>query len=199
MSDEHKKWTAEVVRTRTVIRDDAGELVCVLEGGAHLPPYADRVAALLAAANGLSEATARAEDAEQDSGLAYGFRVTGVCREVVSGRFASINAPLTATVEGDRLVIAIGIDNLAHASGMRMQEEAFERSEGESSVPEMTIVNNALWAKETAGTLLKEDEMGNSMLTRLLDKATENTLNSGSCAVVETECLSPCNGQEVKS
>lgn len=99
---------------------------------------------------------------------------------------ADSNSPLGAVVNAaGALEISIGESTLAFAASRWMEEEAFEKSEGESNVPEFIIADEARWADEVRRELMREDEMGVTLLTRMLDKAFAQVLHHGSCAVSE--------------
>lgn len=73
--------------------------------------------------------------------------------------------PLTYAVVGDRLVLSIGIDTLAHA--MRLTPE-FEDDRG----PRLTIKDERAFAISIAAQLEgNEDETGETSITRALIKA----------------------------
>lgn len=93
--------------------------------------------------------------------------------------------PLSCKVEGDELVIRIGIDTLAWAAQSERRDTPFWVYEWEKAeyVPRWKIISNLEWAKDVAREINREEEDGSSPLTNLLDKASENALDQGSIAV----------------
>ena len=93
--------------------------------------------------------------------------------------------PLSCKVEGDELVIRIGIGTLAWAAQSERRDTPFWVYEWEKAeyVPRWKIINNSEWAKDVVREINREEEDGSSLLTNLLDKASENALDQGSIAV----------------
>ena len=93
--------------------------------------------------------------------------------------------PLSCKLEGDELVIRIGIDTLAWAAQSERRETAFweyDYTVGDL-VQRWKIIDNLEWAKDVIRELNREEEDGSSPLTNLLDKASENAVDQGSIAV----------------
>jgi hypothetical protein len=101
----------------------------------------------------------------------------------------SCNAALDAKVcsENGQLILSIGIDTLMWAASQWAKEENAQRTEGESYEPLFVITDETGWAEDVRKALTHEDEAGESMLTRLLDKAFEKVLQRGSCNVAFPE------------
>lgn len=86
------------------------------------------------------------------------------------------NQPLSCEIEGDELVIRIGIDTLAFAG------EQENGTEG-PVIGNSKVLDVREWAKDVRIEIENEDEAGNSLLTRMLDKAMSNARDNGSTAL----------------
>lgn len=79
--------------------------------------------------------------------------------------------PLGCEVEGQQLVIRIGVSTLAWA--------AKKRNGG--VVPDnYRMVDKLQWAKDVANEIMHEDEVGNTMLCDMLDEAMQSAMDDGS-------------------
>ena len=82
--------------------------------------------------------------------------------------------PLGCEVEGEQLVIRIGVSTLAWA--------AKKRNGG--VVPDnLRMVDKQQWAKDVALEVMHEDEVGNYMLAEMLDEAMQAAMDGGSRAL----------------
>lgn len=82
--------------------------------------------------------------------------------------------PLGCEVEGEQLVIRIGVSTLAWA--------AKKRNGG--PVPDnLGMVDKPQWAKDVANRIMHEDEVGNTMLCEMLDEAMQSAMDDGSTAL----------------
>ena len=82
--------------------------------------------------------------------------------------------PLGCEVEGEQLVIRIGVSTLAWA--------AKKRNGG--VVPDnLRMVDKQQWAKDVALRIMHEDEVGNTMLCDMLDEAMQAAMDDGSTAL----------------
>ncbi len=83
------------------------------------------------------------------------------------------------------MVIRIGIDTLAWAAQAERRDTPFWTYEWEKAeyVPRWKIIDNLEWARDVVCEITREEEDGSSLLTNLLDEASENALNQGSLAV----------------
>jgi hypothetical protein len=97
----------------------------------------------------------------------------------------SADQPLRCTVEGEELVIRIGINTLAWAEQSERRDTPFWTYDEEKYeyVPRWKIINDLEWAKDVVREINREEEDGSSLLTNLLDKASDNALDQGSLAV----------------
>lgn len=96
--------------------------------------------------------------------------------------------PLSAKLEGDELVIRIGIDTLAWAAEAERRETCFwEYDEVRDYVQKWKIVDDRGWAEDVLHELKREEEDGSSPLTNLLDKMSEKALDQGSLSVWSPE------------
>ena len=92
---------------------------------------------------------------------------------------------LSCKLEGDELVIRVGIDTLAGAAQSERRGTAFweyDETVGDF-VQRWKVIDNLEWAKDVIREITREEEDGSSPLTNLLDKASENALDQGSIAV----------------
>lgn len=83
---------------------------------------------------------------------------------------------LKCGVEGDELVIRIGIDTLVFAAGLMPGDE-----------PLPTVVNHEQFAHDVVAELNSEEEDGTTPLHVLFDKAMVDTFENGSMAFEEEE------------
>ena len=93
--------------------------------------------------------------------------------------------PLSCKIEGEELVIRIGIDILAWSQQSERRDTPFWVYDQEQAkyAPQWKIINNLEWAKDVVREITREEEDGSSPLTNLLDKASEAALDQGSLAV----------------
>ena len=82
-----------------------------------------------------------------------------------------VDRPLGCAVEGNELVIRIGVGTLAWAAKKR---------NGGPIPNRVRIADKHDWAKDVANSLQHEDEVGNSMLTEILDRAMRLAMDMGS-------------------
>lgn len=98
------------------------------------------------------------------------------------------NSPLQARVTPEgTLEITIGTHTLLWAASCWSQEESAQRTEGRDYSPLFVINDEDRWADEVRRELMREDEAGDTLLTRALDKAFAAVLHHGSCAITERE------------
>lgn len=83
---------------------------------------------------------------------------------------------LVCVVEGDELIIRIGVDTLAFADQERRN---YERGSA------YKVTDTVGFAMDVAVALLREDEIGATMLTNLLDQAMDDAIGRGSAYVEE--------------
>lgn len=88
------------------------------------------------------------------------------------------NHPLSATVERGMVVVRIGVNVLAHAAAQSDWAHRFNEI-ANAYVREFAIIDAPLFAKEVVSALLDEDEDGSSLLTDVLDKASQAALDDG--------------------
>ncbi len=87
---------------------------------------------------------------------------------------------LHSKIVGEKLIISIGIDTLAFAA-----EECEDN-------PKVKVLNAKQLAIEVIAELQKEDEVGASMLTDLLDKAVMTAFENGSVAFADCDNCKEC-------
>lgn len=98
-------------------------------------------------------------------------------------------SPLRVAVEGDELVIRIGVNRL-------------NGNDGHPEIPEMEIENRDQWVEDVIRELNNEDEKGGSPLIYLLDRciiaaleqgstgiAKDSPTHVGQCAKCEEDCV----------
>jgi hypothetical protein len=93
----------------------------------------------------------------------------------------SVDSPLKAEVIDGRIVISIGVETLKYCHNRL--EEGFEPRKGYGSG--FLITDATGFARDIVSRLKKEREDGSTILTDLLDKATEEAAEDGSQHVEE--------------
>lgn len=88
------------------------------------------------------------------------------------------STPLTARVEGDELVIRVGVDQLAHAI---ISADAFHgfSVEADAYVRDFAISGPMGFAKDVVRAMQKESEDGSTPLTRFLDEVAGTAMDDG--------------------
>jgi len=86
-----------------------------------------------------------------------------------------IDLPLQCNVEGDQLVIRIGVGTLAWASKNR---------NGGVIPNNFKVVDKHQLAADVANAITHDDELGNTMLGDMLDEATQDAMDRGSTGLV---------------
>jgi hypothetical protein len=94
------------------------------------------------------------------------------------------NTPLTCEVKDGELVVRIGISTLAEASEFEGRDPfwVFDYDQNKF-VQEYKIIAPVGWAKDVCREINREGEDGSSLLTHLLDTASERALDQGSLSV----------------
>ena len=87
------------------------------------------------------------------------------------------NAPLRVGIVGGRLVISVGTATLAHAIECAPGLVLHDAKTGEFVGPRVTDI--AVFAKEIALILQREEEDGTTLVHRLLDKAASEAIDQG--------------------
>ena len=86
------------------------------------------------------------------------------------------DSPLTYHVEGDRIAVYIGFDELAFAAA---NHPNFWDGESGDDVPNIKITDPAAFAREVVRQLNREEEDGSTLVTKLLDRAIEDAVGDG--------------------
>jgi hypothetical protein len=87
--------------------------------------------------------------------------------------------PLSCKIEGEELVIRIGIDTLAEA--FNQSEDNNPWSDESSDFERLSQVSDSLqFAKDVVQELDDESEIGSTLVTDMLDKACERAAENGS-------------------
>lgn len=87
-----------------------------------------------------------------------------------------MHIPLTAKVEGDRLVISIGVETLAWASD--------PENGGTLEGVKVDASHHHEFAKDVASEMMREDEIGQFPLSEFLDEMMGKAADSGSGALI---------------
>lgn len=94
------------------------------------------------------------------------------------------DCPLSVAVEGDELVIRIGIDTLAFSAEhcpLFYNEEKHMGAMG----PYVKVEDKVELAKDVIRAMQHEEEDGSTPLSDMFDKAIEDAAEDGSCAFTE--------------
>lgn len=86
------------------------------------------------------------------------------------------DTPLQCKIEGDELVIRIGLATLQTAAE---NCELFYNDEHNDAPPYIKVDDQAAFAAEVAGHLMKEGETGESILSKAIDQAFEEAVGDG--------------------
>lgn len=98
------------------------------------------------------------------------------------------NQPLSCKIEQNEVVIRIGIDTLAEAAEYETREPFWPYDDNTGNwYQRWKIVDRGEWARDIVHHLNDEAEDGSSLLTDLLDKASDIALDYGSLGVEEFE------------
>ena len=92
--------------------------------------------------------------------------------------------PEVKVVNG-RLVLSIGIDNLAFAAQQLYNQQAFDESEGLRDESEFRVSDKLKFAKSVAGALEREEEDGTKLYHIMFDAAFEYVLEQGEEGITE--------------
>jgi len=93
---------------------------------------------------------------------------------------------LSCKVEGDELVIRIGIDTLAFATDNSDLFDPFDIDRN-IFVQKWKVIDSRGWAQDIVHEINDEDEVGGSPLIYFLDKMSEAALDQGSTSIWDSE------------
>ena len=96
----------------------------------------------------------------------------------------STDTPLTAKIEGDELVIRIGLSTLAHAAEHCPRFYHEEKHMGAMG-PYCKVTDKAELAADVIRAMFREEEDGSSQISDLLDESFEWAVDDGSIAFTE--------------
>lgn len=85
-------------------------------------------------------------------------------------------APPQATAVGTGIEMSVGVDVLCHAAAFHPD---FWDGQSGPDVPNIKITDPAEFAREVASAINRESEDGSSLLTRMLDEAVRDAVESG--------------------
>lgn len=94
--------------------------------------------------------------------------------------------PLSCQLEGDELVIRIGIDTLAFAADRSELFNPFDEDLNDF-VQKWKVIDSKGFAEEVSRELEMEDEIGGSPLIYLIEKMFDKVLDDGSLSVWGSE------------
>lgn len=102
----------------------------------------------------------------------------GMIRDAQSEQRPAADAPLRAALEGDQIVIRLGIDTNAFATAHSPHFYDYEQH-GANEGPYLKIDDKRAFANEVVRALRHEEEDGSGPLTKLFDEAAERALDDG--------------------
>lgn len=94
--------------------------------------------------------------------------------------------PLKATIENGRLVIAIGVQTLAHATAFADWSNPFDET-ADDYIRTFAIDDAPQFAQDVVLAMLAEEEDGSTPLTVFLDKMAQAAIEDGSLGLHEDE------------
>lgn len=97
----------------------------------------------------------------------------------------SSNRPLQCKIEGQHLVIRIGISTLAWAFDHNLDNNPFDDKRQEF-VQKQEVMDEAGFAKDVLIEITREEEDGSSPLIEFIDKMMANEVEQGSIWVIES-------------
>ena len=106
---------------------------------------------------------------------------------MIAKRGRGRKAWLDAKVHKGKLVIEIGVETLAFSAQRRLDEQAFDASEGEKMDSNIRVVGPDAFAEEIVSALLKEAEDGSNRLHYLFDGAFDYAIDQGAEGLMENE------------
>jgi hypothetical protein len=110
------------------------------------------------------------------------------CSACESGPVKPVDLPLVCRIEGEQLVIRIGIDTLAFATEHCEKFYDYDKHDGP---PYVKVVDKNALAHDTVHELLREREDGATPLCFLFDDAAEAALEDGSLAFCDETEVTP--------
>jgi hypothetical protein len=96
--------------------------------------------------------------------------------------------PLVAKVQGGQLLIAIGIQTLAHAVTYADWANRWD-DERQDYIRSFAIIDAQAFAEEVIYAMLREREDGSTPLSDFLDKMAEAAVDDGSMACEYGQCI----------
>ncbi len=93
--------------------------------------------------------------------------------------------PLVVAVEGDHLVIRVGVGTLATAVKYDPQMQVYDEGLDDFFSPE--VLDETVWANEVSHALSQEEEDGTTLVHRMLDKAAAQALENGGEGAIPAE------------
>jgi len=103
---------------------------------------------------------------------------------VTQGRY--YGQALKATIEDGRLVIAIGVQTLAHATAFADWSNPFDEA-ADDYIRTFAIADEGEFAKDVVRAMLAEGEDGSTPLSDFLDRMAQAAIDDGSLGLHEDE------------
>ena len=94
--------------------------------------------------------------------------------------------PLEAKIEDGRLVIAVGVQTLAHATAFANWANPFDEA-ADDYIRTFAIADASEFAKDVVCAMLSEREDGSTPLSDFLDEMAQAAINDGSLGLHEDE------------
>ncbi len=94
--------------------------------------------------------------------------------------------PLKISIEDDELVIRMGIGTLAFCANERFKELAWNRNESRQKGPKekpLKVIDDLSFAKDVIAELQRDDEIGATFITDMLDEAEDAAAGNGSIGI----------------
>jgi hypothetical protein len=97
---------------------------------------------------------------------------------------AKKDAPLSAVIKGNQLVITIGISTLALCEENGPLANIWVNKDGDGYEPAPEVTNEKVFAQDVLNEIVREDsDSGESALTKMLDQAIIDAVDNGSMGV----------------
>ena len=96
---------------------------------------------------------------------------------------------LTIEIKDGVLSISIGVERLKYCQNVILDEEFFCAKMSGKRSRKIKITNADEFVKDFKAAALKEDDLGNSLLTKFIDAASQEALNDGAQGVEYSKLL----------
>lgn len=117
---------------------------------------------------------------------ALAFAVLSAAAPLAATKVDARNSPLRTSVEGGELVIRVGVDTLAFSAENSLNNWKFD--DAENTYKKLyEVTDHDQFALDVAREVESEYEIGQSLLTRMLDTAAEECFNNGANSMKEVD------------